>query len=57
MAAVIAVGKQLIGKVWKEADLKHHVLERYLASNDPTLEQKAAAIMLQLTPAVLAGAG
>jgi len=51
MAAVIGVGKELIRKVWKEADLKPHVLERYLASNDPAFEQKAAAIIgLYLNP-------
>ena len=51
MAAVIGVGKELIRKVWKEADLKPHLLERYLASNDPAFEQKAAAILgLYLNP-------
>jgi transposase len=51
MAAVIGVGKELIRKVWKEADLKPHILERYLASNDPAFEQKAAAIIgLYLNP-------
>lgn len=51
MAAVIGVGKELIRKVWKEADLKPHILERYLASNDPAFEQKAAAIIgLYLKP-------
>jgi transposase len=45
MAVVIGVGKELIRKVWKEADLKPHRLERYLASNDPQFEQKAAAII------------
>ena len=51
MAAVIGVGRELIRKVWKEADLKPHILERYLASNDPAFEQKAAAIIgLYLNP-------
>ena len=51
MAAVIGVGKELIRKVWKEADLKPHRLERYLASNDAAFEQKAAAIIgLYLNP-------
>ena len=45
MAAVIGVGKELIRKVWKEADLRPHRLERYLASNDPQFEEKAAAII------------
>jgi transposase len=45
MAAAIGVGKELIRRVWKEADLKPHRLERYMASNDPAFEQKAAAII------------
>jgi len=44
MAGVIGVGKELIRKVWKEAELKPHRL-RYLASNDPQFEEKAAAII------------
>jgi transposase len=51
MAAVIGVGKELIRKVWHEADLKPHRLERYMASSDPAFEQKAAAIIgLYLNP-------
>ncbi len=51
MAAVIGVGRELIRKIWKEADLKPHRLERYMASNDPDFEQKAAAIIgLYLDP-------
>ncbi len=51
MAAVIGVGKELIRRVWKEADLKPHRMERYLASNDPEFEEKAAAIIgLYLNP-------
>ncbi len=43
--AVIGVGKELVRRVWKEADLKPHRMERYLASKDPEFEQKAAAII------------
>src|SRR5436190_9660209 len=51
MAAVMKVSKNLIGRIWKEADLKPHRLERYMASNDPHFEQKAAAIIgLYLNP-------
>jgi transposase len=51
MAAVMEVSKNLIARVWKEADLKPHRLERYLASNDAQFEQKAAAIIgLYLNP-------
>ena len=34
MAAVMKVSKNLIARIWKEADLKPHRLERYMASND-----------------------
>jgi transposase len=51
MAAYVGVGKELVRKVWKEADLKPHLLERYMASNDPAFEQKAAEIIgLYLNP-------
>src|SRR6476659_10366725 len=51
MAAVMKVSKNLIARIWKEADLKPHRLERYLASNDPQFEEKAAAIIgLYLNP-------
>ena len=51
MAAVMKVSKNLIARIWKEADLKPHRLERYMASNDPQFEQKAAAIIgLYLNP-------
>jgi len=51
MAAVMKVSKSLIVRVWKEADLKPHRLERYMASTDPQFEQKAAAIIgLYLNP-------
>jgi transposase len=51
MAAVMKVSKNLIARIWKEADLKPHRMERYMASNDPQFEQKAAAIIgLYLNP-------
>lgn len=51
MAAVMHVGKDLIRQVWKEADLKPHRLDRYMASNDPQFEQKAADVIgLYLNP-------
>jgi transposase len=51
MAAVMEVSKNLIARIWQEADLKPHRLERYLASNDPQFEEKAAAIIgLYLNP-------
>ena len=51
MATVMKVSKNLIARIWKEADLKPHRLERYMASDDPQFEQKAAAIIgLYLNP-------
>ncbi len=45
------VSKNLIARIWKEADLKPHRLERYMASDDPQFEEKAAAIIgLYLKP-------
>ena len=45
MAALMKVNKNLIARIWKEADLKPHRLDRYMASNDPQFEEKAAAII------------
>jgi transposase len=51
MAAVMKVNKNLIARIWKEADLKPHRLERYMASDDPEFERKAADIIgLYLNP-------
>ncbi|MBL8209219.1 MAG: hypothetical protein JNK87_00825 [Bryobacterales bacterium] len=51
MAAVMKVGKELIRKVWKEADLKPHRLERHLTTKDPDFERKATDIIgLYLDP-------
>jgi len=51
MASVMKVSKNLIARIWKEADLKPHRLERYMASDDPQFEEKAAAIIgLYLNP-------
>jgi len=40
MAAVMKVNKNLIARIWKEADLKPRRLERYMAFNDPQFEEK-----------------
>jgi transposase len=51
MAKALKVGKDLIRKVWKEADLRPHRLDRYKASDDPEFERKAADIIgLYLNP-------
>lgn len=51
MAAVMGVGKDLIRQVWREAELKPHRLDRYMASDDPHFEEKASEIIgLYLNP-------
>jgi hypothetical protein len=45
------VSKDAVHRVWREADLKPHRLERYLASDDPDFERKATDILgLYLRP-------
>ena len=51
LAATLGVSKDAVHRVWKEAGLKPHRLERYLASDDPDFECKAADIIgLYLRP-------
>src|SRR5262244_3808518 len=51
LAAALGVSKDAVHRVWKEAGLKPHRLERYLASDDPDFERKAADIIgLYLRP-------
>src|SRR5204862_7763078 len=51
LAATLSVSKDAVHRVWKEAGLKPHRLERYLASHDPEFESKAADILaLYLNP-------
>ena len=51
LAASLGVSKDAVHRVWKEAGLKPHRLERYLASDDPDFETKAADIIgLYLNP-------
>ena len=51
MAQALGVSKSTVQRVWAQTRLKPHRLERYLASNDPHLEQKAADIIgLYLNP-------
>ena len=45
LAATLSVSKDAVHRVWKEAGLKPHRLERYLASDDPEFESKAADIL------------
>jgi hypothetical protein len=47
----------VVHQVWKEAGLKPHRIERYLASDDPDFESKAADIIGEdLPPATVANA-
>src|SRR5947199_128535 len=51
LAAALGVSKDAVPRVWKEAGLKPHRLERYMASDDPDFEAKAADIIgLYLNP-------
>jgi transposase len=51
MAVLMKVNKNLIARIWKEAELKPHRLDRYMASDDPQFEEKAADIIgLYLNP-------
>lgn len=53
MAALIGVSHVTVQRVWKRAGLQPHRLERYLTSNDPHFETKAADVIgLYLNPPV-----
>ena len=45
MAAVLGVSKSTVQRIWAQARLKPHRLDRYMASNDPEFETKAADII------------
>jgi transposase len=44
LAAALGVSKDAVHRVWREAGLKPHRLERYLASNDPDFEAKGLTL-------------
>jgi transposase len=51
LAAAVQVSKDMVQRVWREAGLKPHRLERYMASDDPDFERKAADVIgLYLNP-------
>jgi hypothetical protein len=51
LAAALGISKDAVHRVWKDAGLKPHRLERYMASDDPDFEVKAADIIgLYLSP-------
>ncbi len=45
LASALGVSKDAVHRVWQEAGLKPHRLERYMASDDPEFETKAADIL------------
>ena len=51
LATALGIGKDLVHRVWREAGVKPQRLERYMASNDPDFETKAADVIgLYLNP-------
>jgi transposase len=51
LASVLGVSHVLVARVWRRAGLQPHRLERYLLSDDPAFEEKAADIIgLYLNP-------
>jgi transposase len=51
LAKVLGVSHVLVARVWRRAGLQPHRLERYMLSDDPEFEQKAADIIgLYLNP-------
>ena len=45
LAQTLGISKDLVHRVWREADLQPHRLEHYMASNDPDFERKAADVI------------
>src|SRR6516225_4236914 len=51
LAAALGLSKSTVQRIWHQARLKPHRLDRYMASNDPQFEEKAADIIgLYLNP-------
>ena len=45
MAAALGLSKSTVQRIWRQARLKPHRLDRYMANNDPRFEEKAADII------------
>jgi transposase len=45
MAVALGLSKSTVQRIWRQARLQPHRLDRYMASNDPQFEQKAADII------------
>src|SRR6184192_924932 len=51
LAKQLGISKDVVHRIWRTAGLRPHRLERYMASNDPDFERKAADIIgLYLNP-------
>src|SRR5215831_7790647 len=51
LAKAVGISKSTVQRVWTQAQLQPHRLDRYMASNDPEFESKAADIIgLYLNP-------
>jgi len=51
LAKELGISKDVVHRIWRTAGLQPHRLERYMASNDPDFERKAADIIgLYLNP-------
>ena len=51
LATALGVHHMMVARIWRKHGLQPHRLERYLASNDPEFEQKAADVIgLYLKP-------
>jgi transposase len=45
LASKLGLAKSTVHRIWSQARVKPHRLERYMASNDPHFEQKAADVI------------
>jgi transposase len=51
LAEYLGISKDAVHRIWRTAGIRPHRLERYMASDDPDFEKKAAAIIgLYLNP-------
>src|SRR5258707_3106652 len=45
LAQAVGINHMMVARVWRRAGLKPHRLERYMASDDPDFERKAADVI------------
>jgi DNA-binding LacI/PurR family transcriptional regulator len=51
LAKELSISKDTVHRIWRKAGVKPHRLERYMASDDPDFETKAADVIgLYLNP-------